>query len=77
MRWRSRRATRWRTTAFLPTALLTTKPTRGGSRRVGVVSSGTKVAYTFLNPLAGGYDLTQAEWDLVAVRAGQRMTQVP
>jgi len=45
--------------------------------RVGIVSSGTKVAYTFLNPLTGGYDLSPAEWDMVAVRAGQRMTQVP
>lgn len=45
--------------------------------RVGIVSSGTKVAYTFLNPLAGGYDFTDDEWEMVAVRAGQRMTQVP
>ena len=29
------------------------------------------------DPLAGGYDLSRAEWDKVAVRAGQRMTQVP
>ena len=45
--------------------------------RVGIVSSGTKVAYPFLNPLAGGYDFTDDEWEMVAVRAGQRMTQVP
>jgi hypothetical protein len=45
--------------------------------RVGIVSSGTKVAYIFLNPLDGGYDVSEAEWDKVAVRAGQRMTQVP
>ncbi|WP_375429760.1 hypothetical protein [uncultured Friedmanniella sp.] len=45
--------------------------------RVGVVASGTKVAYTFLSPQTGGYDLTDDEWDVVAVRAGQRMTQVP
>lgn len=45
--------------------------------RVGIVSSGSKVAYTFLSPQDGGYDLTDAEWDIVAVRAGQRMTQVP
>ena len=60
------------------TASVAQKSTDGTQRyRVGVVSSGSKVAYTFLNPLAGGYDLTDAEWDRVAVRAGQRMTQVP
>jgi hypothetical protein len=60
------------------TSTVTQKTADGDQRyRVGIVSSGTKVAYTFLNPLPGGYDLTQAEWDRVAVRAGQRMTQVP
>jgi hypothetical protein len=60
------------------TSTVSQKSTNGTQRyRVGIVSSGKKVAYTFLNPLAGGYDLTQDEWDRVAVRAGQRMTQVP
>jgi hypothetical protein len=60
------------------TSTVSQKSTNGTQRyRVGIVSSGKKVAYTFLNPLAGGYDLSQDEWDTVAVRAGQRMTQVP
>ena len=60
------------------TSEVSQKATNGTQRyRVGIVSSGKKVAYTFLNPLAGGYDLSQDEWDMVAVRAGQRMTQVP
>nr|WP_294694164.1 hypothetical protein [uncultured Friedmanniella sp.] len=60
------------------TSTVAQKSTQGTQLyRVGIVSSGTKVAYTFLNPLAGGYDLSRAEWDKVAVRAGQRMTQVP
>ena len=60
------------------TSTVSQKSTTGPQRyRVGIVSSGTKVAYTFLNPLPGGYDLTASEWDMVAVRAGQRMTQVP
>jgi hypothetical protein len=60
------------------TSTVSQTATNGTQRyRVGIVSSGKKVAYTFLNPLAGGYDLTQDEWDMVAVRAGERMTQVP
>ncbi|SDT24074.1 hypothetical protein SAMN04488543_3414 [Friedmanniella luteola] len=60
------------------TAAVSQKSTQGTQRyRVGIVSSGSKVAYTFLNPLDDGYDLTDDEWDMVAVRAGQRMTQVP
>lgn len=60
------------------TATVSQKLGEGTQRyRVGIVSSGTKVAYTFLNPLAGGYDFTDGEWKTVAVRAGQRMTQVP
>lgn len=59
------------------TATVEQKTTAGTQRfRVGIVSSGSKVAYTFLNPLPDGYDLTPGEWDMVAVRAGQRMTQV-
>ncbi|GAA1434734.1 hypothetical protein GCM10009616_29810 [Microlunatus lacustris] len=60
------------------TATVSQKLGEGTQRyRVGIVSSGTKVAYTFLNPLAGGYDFSDGEWKMVAVRAGQRMTQVP
>ena len=52
------------------TATVSQKSTEGTQRyRVGIVSSGTKVAYTFLNPLEDGYDLTDGEWDTVAVRA--------
>ena len=43
--------------------------------RVGIVSAGTKVAYTFLNP-QDDFSFTDDEWDTVAVRAGQRATQV-
>ena len=43
--------------------------------RVGIVSAGTKVAYTFLNP-QDVFDFTPAQWDVVAVRAGERTTQV-
>lgn len=43
--------------------------------RVGFVAAGEKVAYTFLNPQKG-FDFTDDEWDTVAVRAGQRTTQV-
>ncbi|WP_375423747.1 hypothetical protein [uncultured Friedmanniella sp.] len=58
------------------TATVSQKSTDGTQQyRVGIVSSGSKVAYTFLNSLPGGYDLTGSEWDTVAVRAGQRMTQ--
>ncbi len=60
------------------TSTVAQKSTEGTERyRVGIVSSGTKVAYTFLSPQPNGYDLTDGEWDRVAVRAGQRMTQVP
>ncbi len=60
------------------TSEISQKSTQGTQRyRVGIVSSGAKVAYTFLNPLDADYDLPDDEWDKVAVRAGQRMTQVP
>jgi hypothetical protein len=60
------------------TADVAQKSTQGTQAyRVGIVASGPKVAYTFLNPLPGGYEVTDAEWDVIAVRAGQRMTQVP
>ncbi len=43
--------------------------------RVGAVSAGPKVAYTFLTP-EDDFDLSESEWNTVAVRAGQRTTQV-
>ncbi len=43
--------------------------------RVGVVSAGNKTVYAFLNPQKG-LDLTDAQWAVVVVRAGQRATQV-
>ncbi|HSU35603.1 MAG TPA: hypothetical protein VLJ88_08080 [Propionibacteriaceae bacterium] len=43
--------------------------------RVGIVSTGTKVAYTFCNS-SGDFDFTNGQWDTVAVRAGERVTQV-
>ena len=43
--------------------------------RVGIVSTGTKVAYTFANS-SGDFDFTNDQWDTVAVRAGERVTQV-
>ena len=42
--------------------------------RVGVASSGDKVAFVFLNPQKG-LDVTAADWNTVAVRAVQRATQ--
>jgi hypothetical protein len=43
--------------------------------RVGIVAAGKKVIYTFVNPTSD-YDVTGAQWDTVAVRAGERATQV-
>jgi len=43
--------------------------------RVGVVSTGAKVAYTFCNS-SGDFDFTDNQWDVIAVRAGERVTQV-
>lgn len=58
------------------TAEVTQKSTEGKKKyRVGVVSAGTKVSYTFLNP-QDGFDFTAGQWDTVAVRAGERTTQV-
>ena len=52
------------------------KSTQGTAKyRVGIVSAGPKVIYTFLNP-RGGYDFSSHQWDIVAVRGGQRATQV-
>jgi hypothetical protein len=58
------------------TATVWHKSTLGKTKfRVGIVSAGPKVIYTFLNP-QGAYDFTSAQWDTVAVRAGERTTQV-
>jgi hypothetical protein len=43
--------------------------------RVGAVAAGPKVVYTFLSP-KGKFDLSDDEWRTVAVRAGQRASQV-
>jgi hypothetical protein len=59
------------------TATVSHKSTLGKTKfRVGIVSAGPKVVYTFLNPQQGGYDFTSRQWDTVAVRAGERATQV-
>ncbi len=58
------------------TTVVSQKSTQGTARyRVGIVSAGSKVAYTFLNP-RGEYDFTNHQWNTVAVRAGERATQV-
>jgi hypothetical protein len=58
------------------TATVQQKATTGtATYRVGIVSAGTKTVFTFLNPLKG-LDLTDAQFDAVAVRAGQRATQI-
>ena len=58
------------------TAVVSQKSTQGTAKyRVGIVSAGPKVIYTFLNP-RGGYDFSNHQWDIVAVRGGQRATQV-
>jgi hypothetical protein len=58
------------------TAVVSQKSTQGTAKyRVGIVSAGPKVIYTFLNP-RGDFDFTDRQWDTVAVRAGERATQV-
>jgi hypothetical protein len=58
------------------TATVSHKSTLGKTKfRVGIVSAGPKVVYTFLNP-QGEYDFNGVQWDTVAVRAGERTTQV-
>jgi hypothetical protein len=58
------------------TTVVSQKSTQGTAEyRVGIVSAGSKVAYTFLNP-RGDYDFTNRQWNTVAVRAGERATQV-
>lgn len=43
--------------------------------RVGIVSAGSKVVYTFL-PTDGDWDLTRSQFEDLTVRAGERATQV-
>ena len=58
------------------TTVVSQKSTQGTAKyRVGIVAAGPKVIYTFLNP-RGDYDFTGRQWNTVAVRAGERMTQV-
>jgi hypothetical protein len=58
------------------TSVVKQKSTDGTAEyRVGVVAAGPKVIYTFLNP-RGAYDFSGRQWDTVAVRAGERATQV-
>jgi hypothetical protein len=58
------------------TAVVAQKSTKGIAKyRVGIVSAGPKVVYTFLNP-RDRFDFKNHQWDTVAVRAGERATQV-
>jgi hypothetical protein len=58
------------------TAVVSQRSTQGTAKyRVGIVSVGPKVIYTFSNP-RDDYDFTNRQWDTVAVRAGERATQV-
>jgi hypothetical protein len=58
------------------TTVVSQKSTQGtATYRVGIVSAGPKVVYTFLNPRAE-YDFTNHQWNVVAVRGGERATQV-
>ena len=58
------------------TAVVEQKRSGGSDKfRVGIVAAGNKVAYSFANP-KGDFDFTDAQWDTIAVRAGQRATQV-
>ena len=58
------------------TAVVEQKTSQGSDKfRVGIVAAGSKVAYTFANP-KGDFDFTDKQWDTIAVRAGERVTQV-
>jgi hypothetical protein len=59
------------------TAVVNQKRSDGGSDkfRVGIVAVGNKVVYTFANP-KGDFDFTNRQWDTIAVRAGERVTQI-
>jgi hypothetical protein len=43
--------------------------------RVGVVATGAKVAYTFSNS-SGDFDFSDSQWEIITLRAGERVTQV-
>ena len=58
------------------TAVVSQKSIDGTHKyRVGIVAAGPKVIYTFLNPKEE-YDFSGGQWDTVAVRAGERATQI-
>ena len=58
------------------TAVVSQRTTAGTARyRVGVVSVGAKTVFTFLNPQPK-LDLSDDQWDTVAVRAAQRASQL-
>ncbi len=58
------------------TFTVTQKSVKGDQKyRVGIVSTGTQVIYTFSNP-KGDFDFTDAQWQTIALRAGERATQV-
>ena len=58
------------------TANVSQKTTEGTAKyRVGIVSAGAKTVFTFLNPQQE-LDLSDTEWNRVAVRAAERATQV-
>jgi hypothetical protein len=58
------------------TTVVSQKSTQGTAKyRVGIVSAGPKVIYSFLNP-RGNYDFNNHQWNTVAVRGGERSTQV-
>ena len=58
------------------TALVSQKSIDGTHKyRVGIVAAGPEVIYTFLNPKEE-YNFSGGQWDTVAVRAGERATQI-
>jgi hypothetical protein len=58
------------------TAVVEQKTSDGTDKfRVGIVATGSKVVYTFANP-SGDFDFTDSQWNTIAVRAGERVTQV-
>ena len=58
------------------TSTITQKSTKGPQKyRVGIVATGSKVVYTFLNP-KGEFDFSDEQWNAVALRAGERATQI-
>jgi hypothetical protein len=58
------------------TAVVSQKSIDGTHKyRVGIVSAGRKVIYTFVNAKKD-YDFSGGQWDTVAVRAGERATQI-